>query len=211
MNGFEIKKEELLEKLKNAFVQFVSADHERLDELERIELGGIYEVIRIPWDNYSTYLTNGMVEAMGLDAVSIWNTAIMNTRANPLVKTKMSSFVPVPETEDAVDPYVISNKRNAFGAVLFLFPEMMRELEEELGRYVILPSSVHELLVLPFPKQDARQEEEALINYSTMVRDINRSVVDIEDVLSDDPYVFDKGHLFRVINGTELVPVVKTA
>ena len=49
----------------------------------------------------------------------------------------------------------------------------------------ILPSSIHEVLLMPATKE---VEEQALLN---LVRDANRTVVGLPDILSDSIYRFD--------------------
>ena len=54
----------------------------------------------------------------------------------------------------------------------------------QCNRFYILPSSIHEILLVDCDKA----ELSALQN---MVRDVNRTVLDAQDVLSDTVYIFE--------------------
>lgn len=82
--------------------------------------------------------------------------------------------------------YVLSNDVYINGATVLLYPEVLKKFCREKGveRIIILPSSVHEtLLLLPSVLMDKEYMKE-------MVMDINEGVLRPEDVLSDDVYVY---------------------
>ena len=82
--------------------------------------------------------------------------------------------------------YVLSNKQNINGATSMLVSSMMDKAAEELGEnYYVLPSSTHEVLLVP--ESFAREVE----NLTSMVYEINRSVVNEMDFLSDTVYHYD--------------------
>ena len=63
----------------------------------------------------------------------------------------------------------------------------------------MLPSSVHELILIAADDQDPKQ-------LADLVRSANRSVVEERDILADDLYVCEAGVLKRVSYGG-MVPV----
>lgn len=80
------------------------------------------------------------------------------------------------------DMLVISNTEHADGASAILYPGVAENIRDRLGGdFYILPSSVHEILAIP--KQPERLEE-----LNAMVKEINRSIVNPRDFLSDHVY-----------------------
>ena len=90
--------------------------------------------------------------------------------------------------EDAV-VFVLSNREAYWGAAALFYPGVMDKLRDMLGGFYVIPSSVHELLIM-------RITADADPDYiSEMIWSANRSVVDEEDVLSDDLYICESGKL----------------
>lgn len=87
--------------------------------------------------------------------------------------------------------YLLSNKERAYGATAVLYPGMLKKIREQVGMdYYILPTSVHEVTVLPKYSFLIPEEIE-----ETIRRD-NRENIRPEDVLSD--------HLFEYIQAKGL-------
>ena len=90
--------------------------------------------------------------------------------------------------------YVLSNEDRLNGAAVLLNDKVMDGITEELGEdYFILPSSVHEVLIVP------RSDRMDLKTLERMVQDVNATQVAPEERLSDHVYAYDaKEHeLFR--------------
>ncbi len=84
--------------------------------------------------------------------------------------------------------YVLMPKHRNFGAALMASSSVM----EEVGRlfssdFYVLPSSVHELIVVPFCK------EHKIGELNEMVKSVNESTVSKEEVLSDHAYLYRRG------------------
>ena len=72
------------------------------------------------------------------------------------------------------------------GAAVVDYPGFMDDIADKVGGdFFVLPSSIHELLII---KDDGTQNFRDL---ETMVREVNASVVDSSDRLSDNVYHFD--------------------
>lgn len=83
---------------------------------------------------------------------------------------------------------IITNRKNNFGASELACSKIYKKLYELFGKCYVLPSSLHEVILFPYV------EESDLSILQSMVRDINRSVVNEEDVLSDSVYILtEKG------------------
>ena len=84
--------------------------------------------------------------------------------------------------------HVLTNKIRNFGATVILYEGCLDMIGDYLGdNYFVLPSSVHEMIIVA--------EKEAPwggAGLSQMVREINRTQVEAEDVLSDIVYYYDR-------------------
>ena len=80
--------------------------------------------------------------------------------------------------------WILTNRKKIFGAGAILYKGARKKLLEKFDgkEFVLLPSSVHEWIAVP------EELGSNLMGLSTIIRDVNRSVVDCEEVLSDRPY-----------------------
>ena len=80
----------------------------------------------------------------------------------------------------------LTNSRKVNGAAVIFYPDVMKKIGDRFQiNFFILPSSTHEVLLVP---DDGIARREVL---EQMVRGINRDVVDRKDFLSDDVYHYD--------------------
>ena len=81
---------------------------------------------------------------------------------------------------------VLGNQQSVYGASVIMCPGVLDQVAKELqGDLLILPSSIHEVLVVP---------DNGSIDYrelQDMVQEINRTTVELEDRLSDYVYHYD--------------------
>lgn len=100
-----------------------------------------------------------------------------------------------PEAEDeelngmlqAVPMKILSNHDRVHGAACILYPGLLQEIGEKEGaNFYILPSSVHEVILL----NDHGSEEPDKLR--EMVREVNTEQVEPQEVLSDSVYYYDR-------------------
>ncbi len=83
--------------------------------------------------------------------------------------------------------FVMTNLKGTFGAVSILFEEELENFAESIGKsFYILPSSVHEVILVPEYQEFCREY------FAGMVKEINETQVDATEVLSDKIYYYDK-------------------
>ena len=93
--------------------------------------------------------------------------------------------------------YVLTNERKYDGAAAISSPKALKDAFEKIGPYYILPSSRHELILVPEKVvTDVRDIE-------SIVREINQSSVSEEDFLSDSIFHFEGKNLTRVDSQAE--------
>ena len=99
------------------------------------------------------------------------------------------------ETEEVAYMYCLSNIDKTFGAAYVLDTELMNKIEEKVGPFWVLPSSIHEVLIVPKSQVDANAEE--MLN--NMVQEVNSTEVPPEDILSDHIYEYTKEGGFKAV------------
>lgn len=99
--------------------------------------------------------------------------------------------------QEKISLYVLTNKQKSYGAVWITDSNVLKKIGEELGQnYYILPSSVHECMIVPY---DINTEENMLLE---MVKEMNITQVEPEEVLADTIYYYDrKEKNLRLIQG----------
>ena len=95
--------------------------------------------------------------------------------------------------------YVLTNQNGVYGAAAITRPEIMKGITEEFGPVYVLPSSVHEVLILP--KAQAPDIE----SLRAMVHEINMTQVLPKERLSDNIYEISGSHLV-ITKGDEKTP-----
>lgn len=83
--------------------------------------------------------------------------------------------------------YVLTNSSGISGACTILYPKQLKNFADLMDTdLVILPSSIHEVLLIPNDEKLSFQE------LTNMVSHINRTEVPVEDRLSDQVYLYSR-------------------
>ena len=83
--------------------------------------------------------------------------------------------------------YVLSNKSKLNGSGCILYQNLLRSLGKKLeSDFYILPSSVHEVLLIPADDQDSYEE------LTAMVQEVNATQLANEEILSDHVYYYSR-------------------
>lgn len=143
----------------------------------------------------SLRITNQIMEEWGLSTHELYQYAQVNTPCLfPKCFRSMNDFVNeleltsenVSEEDPAsFSPYILTNSNGVNGAAAWLYPEALDDVAGCLNtNFYILPSSIHELLILPEHYKFSSSE---LLD---MVQTVNRQCVDREEFLSDNIYLY---------------------
>lgn len=96
------------------------------------------------------------------------------------------SFETAPERSMA-QMYLLTNKYSVQGAACILYEGVLERLAEKLGAdFYIIPSSIHEVLLIP----DRGELDREGIN--EMIREVNESQLELEEILSDHAYYYSR-------------------
>lgn len=83
--------------------------------------------------------------------------------------------------------FVLSNHSRIYGAAAILYRRVLKRFaEEKEHNFYILPSSVHEVILIP----DTGREDPAKLK--AMVQEVNQTEVDVQEQLSDSVYYYDR-------------------
>ncbi len=147
--------------------------------------------------NASIVVTRAILERYDISEKEAFECAIDNMSASAEISSFASVIMGLMPTmgEEIVpdeDPGVlfVSNENRFYGAAAILCPSVLKTLSERIGGdMMILPSSVHETLVMPLKDPDMVGE------FASMVREINSSTVDPAEQLSDNVFTYINGVL----------------
>lgn len=87
-------------------------------------------------------------------------------------------------TEQNSNMYILSNDTNIYGASNLLNKKVLSEIQTKIGDYFIIPSSIHELILLPC---DTVDDVSAI---SRMIREVNDTHVSEDEILSYSVFCF---------------------
>lgn len=82
--------------------------------------------------------------------------------------------------------YVLTNTLRSFGAACILYEGILEKMYEEIGEnYYLLPSSIHEMIIVPESNSPSRE------HLNEMIAEVNQTQVDEEEFLSDYVYYYN--------------------
>lgn len=129
-----------------------------------------------------------LMELWGIPEEELYEAAMENLKSEAYQIQPMSKLLGtgVKFPEDMPEEYVLSNIRFCYGAAEMLREDILEKFSRKIGgNFYILPSSVHELILVP---ESAYICTEYL---REMVKEVNESIVTKEEWLSEDIYYYD--------------------
>ena len=144
-------------------------------------------------------ITNQMMEQYGITTEELHDIALHNLANSQLefksMRDTLMEMMDITEDdpkafmlppEEGPQMYILTNSDKVDGASAILDAKTMNDISEKLGGdFVVLPSSRHEVIVLPPSEEMDRRVLE------NMVQDVNAGQVAPEDRLSDHVYQYD--------------------
>lgn len=143
-------------------------------------------------ENASFKLTYGLLETLKIGRDEAWKAAEIITFANTEIVSmseKLSELMgqEIEEMEGIPKQYIVTNTINFRGASAILDGEALKKLSKKLdvSKFIVLPSSIHEMIVIPDDGKCAIEE------LSKMVQEVNQTQVEPEERLTDQAYVIE--------------------
>ena len=192
---------------KDVYAKLINAEQnkellEKIPHRDFMDLAVVYYAIardQAQEDIGTILIYNGHMEIWGQEEENLYQTAMMNMRADGeadfmTIETVVKHILPgiaFPKKDGNAshdtDMYILTNHRRRFGAAEILDKKTLRMVADKVGDgFIVLPSSVHETIVLP-PKEEAEYE-----GLAHMVRSVNDTLVEAEERLSDHVYVYSR-------------------
>ena len=156
----------------------------------------------------TTTITNDLLELYGVDKETIHKQAMSNLAKekpkfmniadmlfNPNAKEKKIENI-YPEDYE-VPFFFLSSQNGTCGAVMILNPQTMDAITKNFGDVYVIPSSVHEVLIVPQHVMPAKL-------LAKMCTEINSKEVPDQDILSNNIYEYDaETHSLSITEGIE--------
>lgn len=169
---------------------------ENIPHTEMENLSVVYQLrVDVGDEHGSIVVRNEMLEAWGISKDQLHMDASINAEKidrptfrsmADTLRDMMGDSFDMLGPIDAPPMYVASVESSINGAGVLAYPGFKDEVAEKLGEnYYIIPSSVHEVLILPDNMVESYQMLEGMIG------DVNNSVLNAEDYLSDNAYHYD--------------------
>ena len=153
----------------------------------------VYDMSDPEYPDCMIQIRNEHLQIWGISAEQIMRDAMTATEENseilfqPLVRVLEDDLKcrdgEIPETP----LYLLTNQSRMYGAICIALPDVTEHIAQNLNSdYFIIPSSIHECLILP---DDGVYRTSEL---NQMVSDINQTNVEDQEVLSDHVYLYKR-------------------
>lgn len=151
----------------------------------------VYYYIRLESDKINkrktAWVNHTALKNWGITTHRLKMQAVKNLNKDGYIMQPIQKMIPLPKEEDSIPLYVLINRSGVFGAASILNTDRIAAFAEEIGQNIfIIPSSIHELLLLP---DDGQTTVEDL---DQMIKEINDTLVEPQDRLSNHAYYYNR-------------------
>lgn len=176
-------------------------NHDQLTNLPYIRLGNLAaifteNVMSFKNGNGTITIHNNLMKALGVSVEQLHQIAIDNFDKSTVLfdnisnvlssKIKTKSLNEFEHSPDSEPMYVLTCKSGLYGASMIAYPGIMSEISEKLGGdFYVLPSSVHELIII------SKEEIPDYEILEDMVKEVNATEVRDNEILASSVYEYD--------------------
>lgn len=112
------------------------------------------------------------------------------THLNNFIGTIISRDHMLPQINDDIPMYILTNNSCTYGASVILYKGILKEIADKLcSNLIILPSSVDEVIIIAI--EESFDNSHILDFYSEMVREVNETSVADDSILSNRAYLYN--------------------
>lgn len=136
-------------------------------------------------------INNSLLDSLKISEEELYDSAIENMRLAGFSFMSMSDILrecceeALQYEESEMPMYVLSDKGQSFGAAQILVPDICERISEKInGNYYVLPSSIHELIIIP------ETDSLGVSDLRDMVESVNNECLASEDILSYSVYKY---------------------
>ena len=172
-------------------------NQKRLEDYTHFEILDLAVIFKIIIDENeegisTATVTNKMLKDWKIDKDTIYKDAIRNIEKEEVVFSPLDLMIKemtgMELEEEKIPLFILTASNKNCGAAVILRNDVKEMIKESFGNAYIIPSSIHELLIVPY--EENREEE-----LTNMVREVNQSAVMNQNILSDHVYKFISGEL----------------
>lgn len=170
---------------------------EQMPYVREEDFAVVYQVIVSDMDKDQEYssvtVKHEYMDTWGVTLEELNDAALNNTRR--ILPARLDNLADVfAQLEDISLPFleemnihILTNNKKVYGAVHVLDPVVMEYIKEKVGEdvYYVIPSSVHEVLLIPY------NEDYECSTLEEMIREVNQTQLQDVEVLSNKAYVMD--------------------
>lgn len=134
----------------------------------------------------TTLITNHLQKKLGMSLQDLYVNAVKNM-GNATFQSIMHilrGLYPEQELDFDIPMYVLTAKNMSNGAVFIAFPNIAKKIGSVLGDFIMLPSSIHEVIIVP---SDGSYDIDGL---RSLVELVNSTEVQPDEVLTDNVYLY---------------------
>lgn len=158
-----------------------------------LDMAVVYRILLS--DNSSFRITNGMIEERGITEEDLYVKALHNLEKKVQVRY-LHDFLPCIEQVPSVekDILVLTSKDMRYGASVIWCKHAWEKAANRFhANFIILPSSIHECLAIPdLPEFMPGYRESCIRSFHDMVREVNNTTVDEDEILTYSVYYYDR-------------------
>lgn len=146
----------------------------------------LYIIPIVRYQGYVSEISKRIAQHWEVTEKQILDAAIKRIQDEQYLFNNISQFLEgVENVECNIPMYVFTNQDMMYGAGKILSPEILKTIEKTLnGKYWIIPSSIHECIIIPFSNEVNPKK------IKKMIREVNATEVSEEDYLSDSLYEY---------------------
>ena len=178
---------------KNSFLEVINTSRNKkyLEEIPHRDFLDLSIVCRLKVSTgkdgmSSTVLSKGLIKHLGMTEEEVFSYAYENTKK--IMPCLICDMAEILGFAIPMGIPIVTNKQKIFGAASVVFEDVLVSISQRVdGNYYLLPSSRHEMIVVPDPEGTSKPSE-----LRQMVYEVNREQVANEDFLSDNIYYYDK-------------------
>lgn len=177
--------------LNHIFIGLQKVSYENVEKRPCAMMKGVESYLYIKTGEYMIKIPNTLLEIVGVSKEEAWERALEHVKEETKIESMRKKLKKIDcpadlEKADKENPmFILSNESGIRGASAILNKEVLEELAHryETNKLVVIPSSVHELIVLP------SSSEQELPILSKMVETVNATMVEEKDRLINEAVI----------------------
>lgn len=173
------------------------ANEEWLEHMPHVVLSDLamvfYISVKAEDGMMTTWVDNSLIETWKIDANELPEIARKNTmRLYPAIMCSLDNMagglgIKVHTDDLRTGSFILSNEMFNRGAAVIFYNGLLKSIADMMeSDLVLIPSSIHEMLFLK------KSEEIDYEQMQCLIIDINKNVLELEDVLSNNLYVYSR-------------------